>query len=112
MTDSKHTKGPWKFKTAANGDCGVSAEGTGVFIECFAEIRHAGENARDEALANARLVIAIPELLEALREIIRKDDTGPMAFELRENGPSQAIGGSEGKFAAIARAAIAKAGAQ
>lgn len=45
-------------------------------------------------------------LREALKEIIRKDDTGPMVYELRENGPSQAIGGSEGIFAAIARAAL------
>ena len=68
MTDSKYTPGKWKFKTAANGDCGISAEGTGVFIECFAEIRHAGENARSEALANAKLVVAIPDLLSALLE--------------------------------------------
>lgn len=65
---SQHTKGPWKFRTAANGDCGISAEGTGVFIECFAEIRHSGENALSEALANAALVVALPDLIEALQE--------------------------------------------
>ncbi len=45
-------------------------------------------------------------LREALKAIIREDDTGPMAYELREDGPSQAIGGTEGRFAAIARAAL------
>lgn len=57
-----HTPGPWRFKTAANGDCGISAGGTGVFAEVFADIRHAGEDARDEATNNARLIAAAPEL--------------------------------------------------
>jgi hypothetical protein len=67
---SNHTKGPWKLRTAANGDCGISAEGTGVFVEAFAEIRHSGENAREEALANARLISAAPDLLAALKHSI------------------------------------------
>jgi hypothetical protein len=60
---SEYTPGRWIIRTAANGDCGISAEGTGVFIEAFAEIRHSGENAREESLANALLVAAAPELL-------------------------------------------------
>lgn len=48
----------------------------------------------------------IERLRSALQNIIREDDTGPMTFEIRANGPAQAIGGSEGKFAAIARAAL------
>ena len=59
----KHTPGPWSFRTARNGDNGVSASGTGVFAEAFADIRHEGEEARDEALANARLIAAAPDLL-------------------------------------------------
>lgn len=43
----------------------------------------------------------------ALKMIIEEDDTGPMQFELRENGPSQAIGRGKGKFAKIASLAIA-----
>lgn len=64
MTGSKHTPGPWKFKTAANGDNGISAYDTGIFAEAYAEIRHSGENAREEALANARLIAAAPEMLQ------------------------------------------------
>ncbi len=60
---TKHTPGPWKFKTAANGDNGISAYDTGIFAEAFADIRHAGENNRDEALANARVIAAAPDLL-------------------------------------------------
>jgi hypothetical protein len=45
-------------------------------------------------------------LRDALRKIIRQDDTGPMVYKPSRNGPSQAIGGSKGKFAAIARTAL------
>jgi hypothetical protein len=65
MSKSKHTPGPWKFRTAAfNGDNGISAYETGVFVEAFADIRYAGENNREEALANARLIAASPDLLQ------------------------------------------------
>lgn len=66
-----HTKGPWKMRLAANGDIGIAADGTGIFIECFAEIRHSGENAREEARANACVVIAALELLDALTAFVR-----------------------------------------
>lgn len=42
----------------------------------------------------------------ALKMIIEEDDTGEMQFELRENGPSQAIGRGKGKFAKIASVAL------
>jgi hypothetical protein len=60
----KHTPGPWTFKTARNGDNGISASGTGVFAEAFADIHHQGEDNFAEALANARLIVAAPDLLE------------------------------------------------
>lgn len=58
---------------------------------------------RDE---NRGLIEERDRLREALKAIIREDDTGPIAYELREDGPSRAIGGTEGRFAAIARAAL------
>lgn len=66
---SKHTPGPWWLKVAHNGDCGILAYDTGVFAEAYADIRHSGEDNRDEALANARLIAAAPDLLEALKAI-------------------------------------------
>lgn len=79
-----HTKGPWNFRTdRVSGDNGIIADGTGVFIECFAEIRHAGEGARDEALANARLVAAAPDLLELAFQY-RNDLRHPLAPDSRE----------------------------
>lgn len=64
---SGHTPGPWAFRTdLKTGDCGLVATGTGVFAEAFADVRHAGENARAEALANAHLIAAAPDLQEQL----------------------------------------------
>ena len=65
---TKHTPGPWRFKTAANGDNGITAADCGYFAEAFADIRRPGENARNEALANARLIAAAPELDAAAAE--------------------------------------------
>jgi hypothetical protein len=48
----------------------------------------------------------VARLREALEKIIQSDDTGPMVYEIRENGPAQAIGGSYGVFASIAIAAL------
>lgn len=63
-------------------------------------------NAAKAALNSKDLTEERDRLREALKAIIREDDTGPMAYELREDGPSRAIGGTEGRFAAIARAAL------
>jgi hypothetical protein len=38
------------------------AEGTGIFAEAFTDIRHADENNRAEAYANACLIASAPEL--------------------------------------------------
>jgi hypothetical protein len=70
-----HTAGEWSLKTAANGDIGISAEGTGIFIEVFADIRHSGEDAREEAQANAKLVRSAPELLAALKDCVDRITT-------------------------------------
>lgn len=73
---SKHTPGPW---TVFNeGQCpGIDAnnETCNVSIICFGtllqDIERNGVQGRtiDECAANARLIAAAPELLEALREL-------------------------------------------
>lgn len=63
----KHTKGPFSFRTAANGDCGITAPGCVVVAETYADIRRDGEGARDEAIANARLFCAAEEMLNELK---------------------------------------------
>lgn len=73
---TKHTPGPWTFKTdRITGDNGITAEGTGFFAETFADIRESGENKRDEALANARLIVAAPDMLDLARNIGALDDS-------------------------------------
>lgn len=66
----KFTPGPWSMKLAPNGDCGICAEGTGIFAEAFSDIRIQGEGDRIEALANACLMKASPDLYEALRDFV------------------------------------------
>lgn len=78
----------------------VRCESCGAAIECQVEKKDAAQ------LWNSRSDATLEKLREALEKIIAADDTGPTVYELRENGPSQAIGGSEGRFAAIARAAL------
>lgn len=61
------TEGAWEFKQEPrSGDCGIGVPGvTGIFIECYGDIRQPNEFARKEAAANARLVCAAKELLAA-----------------------------------------------
>lgn len=75
--ETKHTPGPWTFKTDnRTGDNGIVAPSTGVFIEAFADIRHSNENARNEAMANARLIVAAPKMLQTLIELLSQLDQG------------------------------------
>ena len=71
MSEAKHTEGPW---TADDGDGGV----WGVFSEADSDgIAYLAEPTRDmrllrpdEAAANARLIAAAPDLLQALKSIV------------------------------------------
>lgn len=93
MTDpvSTHTAGPASFKVAANGDCGIVAPGTGVFIEVFADIRRAHEGAKDEARANAAFLVRawnnFDGLVVMLRNVVAifdNDDRTPEEMLLME----------------------------
>ena len=92
MTD-KHTPGPW---VVLNAGATVSRYGYADSAETIADVRHKPDG---ESAANAALIAAAPELLEALR--------GMIDYAASEIGiePEEAVGGH---FKA-ARAAIAKA---
>jgi hypothetical protein len=66
-----HTPSPLTVKTASNGDCAVIKfdEKQCIVAECYAAIRYHDEDSRDEALANARLYAAAPDMLAALKEL-------------------------------------------
>lgn len=96
------TKGPWFVHVERDYNLGRTSS---VYI-CTGEGWPEGQIARantmdglNEREANARLIAAAPELLEALEKMVRDAD--------RNERPG---GGST--VPAIARAAIAKAGAQ
>jgi non-homologous end joining protein Ku len=69
---SEHTAGPWKFTyTDESGECFIIAKNLGGMVGAAlpwpTEI-----DARDfrRVIANARLIAAAPELLEALRQMV------------------------------------------
>lgn len=70
MSAAKHTPGPWSIKDdAVNAIEPDVMAGEFYIAQCFGHSHH------DEALANARLIAAAPELLEALqdcREALRR----------------------------------------
>ena len=86
MADVKHTPGPWT----------VTADGAGWYIECAPERGHSvayimaeiGEEdpdtSDDEKEANARLIAAAPDLLEALQMLLEFPNTGPATSAARE----------------------------
>lgn len=76
MSESKHTKGPWAasfggehsgFRWIVTTDYEGANEPHVATIEAPAEI---DPNIGSEAEANARLIAAAPELLEALRDML------------------------------------------
>lgn len=75
MVDAKHTPGPWRTYSARGSDgehCywGIDPEGDyrGT-IGSSHDAEHIGGITKEESEANARLIAAAPELLEALDEM-------------------------------------------
>ena len=63
MGESKHTPGPWiTFQPRGDGSVPVRTDGLGLTI-CYVH-----DGAICDALVNARLIAAAPELLDALRD--------------------------------------------
>lgn len=69
MTDTKHTPGPWTYTRNEHGAPGAPI----LFISC-GDGNHPAHETRsyEERVANARLMAAAPDLLEALLLIERK----------------------------------------
>lgn len=114
MADTaKHTAGPWLIRKAANGDRGISAPGTGIFIEVFTEIRHSGEGALDECEANARLVAAAPRLIAAIMPFaavfekdigVTEDDADLFQVNSNNLAPKLTVGDFRKAFQALCEA--------
>ena len=97
MNNNSHTPGPWNTFTKMPG---VYAE-SGREIVFHAHLSRSADES--ERLANARLIAAAPELLEALEELVSRRESA-----CAERGEMDRLAGSDGRYNR-ARAAIAKA---
>lgn len=96
---SKHTPGPWHHTTMLHGVQGIYGPDRYMVAD-------AGNTRRSvaEQVANARLIAAAPELLEALQECITEDGAVAFASEDFYKAKQRLMAINN-----IARAAIAKA---
>ncbi len=93
---TKHTAAPWHIGTPPpNGEQAIGAQ-NGMMVA----IATTGVGMKEETLANARLIAAAPELLEALKE---------MCSYTAELNPNQGFDGFDDCAVNKARAAIVKA---
>jgi hypothetical protein len=90
QTETKHTKGPWLVRERSNGFSVVDLSGVIATVS----------SARTRQEANARLIAASPDLLEALRAM-------HAAFNAKRPIPKEEGDALE----AMCRAALSKAGA-
>lgn len=58
----------------SEGEVGILDDHRHIVAECWADIRHEGEQALDEAMANAILFAAAPELLKAMQTSVELAD--------------------------------------
>lgn len=102
MSDNKHTPGPWAYRPLEFDDWGIVRAGDYVVAQARAgggdvSLDEHRANKTDPYEANARLIAAAPDLLEALKEYVRD-------FGGNEDADSR-------RMVEKANAAIAKAGA-
>ena len=114
---NKHTPGPWRL--TESGDAIVSADGGTLIVETgqdyWKNLEAAAAGASSDIAkrhlpqvrANARLIAAAPELLEALKGCAAM--LAECAKQHRLDGSGEGHGTLADKHAAIARAAIDKA---
>jgi hypothetical protein len=82
---AKHTLGPWKYTPSTNLVEGCIESGAQEYEVCTVS----DNNSNPQNVANARLIAAAPDLLEAL--LLMVDNFGPTPSELiRGLGPARA----------------------
>lgn len=68
--NAKHTPGPWKIRRVTHYDIRIAPESEPEHVS-IAGMAIWGEEHREELEANARLIAAAPELLEALKDCVQ-----------------------------------------
>lgn len=75
----KHTPGPWSvphFAEAGNCQCGYVFSDSQTGMGSICTVDWGGENETKEvASANARVIAAAPELLEALQDLLARNNS-------------------------------------
>lgn len=99
-TQAKHTPGPWEISQNEAGELDICEEGAGDMLADLAKCKNAE--------ANARLISAAPEMLDALRVTLHRaeqarhssEQLGPIAAEWLDGiitEARQAIAKAEGR---------------
>ena len=100
MEEMKHTPGPWRIGTAPpNGEQTI-----GTIRGMMVAVATTGVGMEEETLANASLIAAAPEMLEALQSLVNQflqrgvftDPEHPdrIALALAESAIAKATGGA------------------
>lgn len=99
--NTKHTPGPWSIDSDGDGkpDAIITSQHLPEMDDDVCEVYGGNDDDCETRKANAALIAAAPDLLEALHAIIAKFESDPDDLETMDAG------------IAIARAAIAKAAA-
>lgn len=80
MTETKHTPGPWSFEMQEFGAVIVS-DGSSIATAFASKVISGAELPME---ANARLIAAAPDLLEALKELVEAFDDDVMGHKRKE----------------------------
>jgi len=109
MDKTKHTPGPWKVEWPFEGGALITADdGHGELAQV--KTRYSKTNNLEEAEANARLIAAAPDLLEAICDLELRMTQAALASGIgpRKNHTDFLLG-ELGRMKDVARAAIARA---
>jgi hypothetical protein len=97
MSAAKHSPAPWVTRASRDGSGDVAImSGTLIVAEVCADLRFSGERPA-EAQANAALIAAAPELLEALRFIVTHKASVQLDPQWAVNVARLAIDKAEGR---------------
>jgi hypothetical protein len=89
---SKHTPGPWVAVSRTNAHIDIEAPKQHGYVA-----RHVASTGHGNHEANARLITAAPELLEALRELLSETEDGIATCPLTRIRARAAIEKAEGR---------------
>ena len=91
MNEPKWTPGPWRVETSGRGSLCVASDDAWI---CGELDNQPHEMRTSEAEANAHLIAAVPELYEALQNVIREADRKTDAFNRARAALAKARGES------------------